>query len=74
MSSKPQAYCLIDFPHSMVFPADMATQLFTLLCQGEAVSYDWTNKQYKKEEVRDTVCLKQFPLAQYAELRLNSEP
>jgi len=72
--SKVQAYCLIDFPHSMVFPAEVAMQLFPMLCQGEAVSYDWTEKQYKREATRDTVVVKQFTLAQYAEVQLNSEP
>lgn len=71
--SKSQTYCIIDFPNSMVFPAEVAVQLFPMLCQGEAVSYDWTEKQYKRETNRDTVALKQFTLVQYAELQLNSE-
>jgi len=58
----------------MVFPAEVAVQLFPMICQGEAVSYDWTEKQYKRETNRDTVSLKQFTLAQYAEVQLNSEP
>ena len=72
--SKSQTYCIIDFPNSMVFPAEVAVQLFPMLCAGEAVSYDWTEKQYKRENNRDTVSLKQFTLVQYAELQLNSEP
>ena len=52
--SKVQTYCIIDFPHSMVFPAEVAMQLFPMLCQGEAVDYDWTNKQYRREQNRNT--------------------
>ena len=72
--SKVQTYCIIDFPHSMVFPAEVAMQLFPMLCQGEAVDYDWTNKQYRREQNRNTVSIKQFTLAQYAQVHLNSEP
>lgn len=72
--SKVQTYCLIDFPHSMVFPAEVAMQLFPMLCQGESVDFDWTTKQYKREQNRATVSIKQFTLAQYAEVQLNSEP
>ena len=68
-----QAYCIIDFPHSMVFPAEVAMELFPAICQGEAVEYDWTTKQHRRKPSRDGVCIKQFTLAQVAELELNSE-
>tara|TARA_B110000305_G_C19226515_1_gene533100 strand:+ start:80 stop:301 length:222 start_codon:yes stop_codon:yes gene_type:complete len=71
--TKSQTYCIIDFPSSMVFPAEVAVQLFPMLCVGEAAQYDWSSKQYKRETSRDTVTLKQFTIAQYAELQLNSD-
>jgi hypothetical protein len=59
----------------MVFPAEVAMELFPLLCQGEAVSYDWQDKTYKwQKPVRDYSCtVKQFTIAEYAQLALNEE-
>lgn len=72
--TEPVAYCIIETPHSLVLPADIAMQLFPLLCQAEPVTYDWSNKVHKRvPSDRDTVVIKQFTIAQYAELALNSE-
>lgn len=71
--AKHQAYCIIDVPHTLVMPADLAMELFPLLCAGEPVTYDWTNKVHKRvPSERDGCTIKQFTLAQYAELALNS--
>jgi len=50
-------------------------ELFPLLCQGEAVTYDWQDKVYRwQKPVRDYACtVKQFPLTEYAQLALNEE-
>jgi len=73
--AKQQTYCIIDIPSSMVFPAEVAMELFPLLCQGESVSYDWQEKTYKRNKpTRDYSCaVKQFTIAEYAQLALNEE-
>ncbi len=72
--AKQQTYCLVDMPTSMVFPADVAMELFPLLCQGEAVTYDWSDKTHKRCKSRDYNCtVKMFSLAEYAQLALNEE-
>lgn len=73
--AKQQTYCLIDIPSSMVFPAEVAMELFPLLCQGESVSYDWQEKTHKRNKpTRDYSCsVKQFTIAEYAQLALNEE-
>jgi hypothetical protein len=73
--AKQQTYCIIETPHAMVLPAEVAMELFPLLCQGEAVQYDWQNKTYKRvTSDRDGCTIKQFTIAQYAQLALNSDP
>ena len=73
--AKHQTYCLIDMPSSMVFPSEVAMELFPLLCQGEAVTYDWQDKTYTRAKpTRDHSCtVKQFTIAEYAQLALNEE-
>ena len=73
--AKQQTYCLVDIPSTMVFTAEVAMELFPLLCQGEAVTYDWQDKVYRwQKPVRDYACtVKQFPLTEYAQLALNEE-
>ena len=72
--AKQQTYCIIDMPGSMVFPADVAMELFPLLCQGEAVTYDWQEKTHRRRNGREYGCtVKQFTLAEYAQLALNEE-
>lgn len=73
--AKTQAYCIIETPHAMVIPAEIAMELFPLLCHGEPVQYDWQNKVHKRvAPERDGCTIKQFTIAQYAQLALNSEP
>lgn len=70
---EPQAFCLIEVPHALVMPAEVAMKLFPLLCHGEPVSFDWTNKVYKRvDPARDGSVIKQFSAAQYAQLALES--
>ena len=72
--AKQQTYCIIDMPSSMVFPAEIAMELFPLLCQGEPVTYDWQEKTHKRRNNRDYTCtVKQFTIAEYAQLALNEE-
>jgi hypothetical protein len=73
--AKTQAYCLVEIPHSLVLPAEIAMELFPLLCHGEPVTYDWQNKTHKRvASDRDGCTIKQFTIPQYAQLALNSEP
>jgi hypothetical protein len=68
-----QAYCIVEVPYALVLPADVAMKLFPLLCQGEPVQYDWTNGVHKRVKTKsDGANIKQFTIAQYAELALNS--
>lgn len=76
MPDKPEhpAYCIIEVPYTLVLPADVAMQAFPLLCQGESVNYDWKNSVHKHVKAgASTVSIKQFTIAQYAELALNSD-
>lgn len=71
--AKQQTYCLVEIPHSLVVPSEIAMELFPLLCAGEAVTYDWQNKTFKRvASDRDTCTVKQFTIAQYAALALES--
>jgi hypothetical protein len=73
--AKPQTYCIIEVPHAMVLPAEIAMELFPLLCHGEPVQYDWQEKVHKRvARDRDGCTIKQFTIAQYAQLALNSDP
>jgi hypothetical protein len=67
------SYCIVEVPYALVLPADVAMKLFPLLCQGEPVQYDWTNGVHKRVKTKsDGANIKQFTIAQYAELALNS--
>lgn len=73
--AKQESYCLIEVPYALVLPADVAMQLFPLLCHGEPVQYDWSEKVHKRVSPdRDGASIKQFTVAQYAQLVLNDEP
>lgn len=73
--AEQHTYCLVEIPYAMVLPADVAMKLFPLLCHGEPVQYDWQNKVHKRvAPERDGCTIKQFTIAQYAQLALNSEP
>ena len=76
MADKPEhpAYCIIEFPYALVLPADVAMKVFPLICQGEPVTYDWTNSVHKRVKSRaDGISIKQFTLAQYASLALSDD-
>ena len=73
MATKDQPnYALLEFGGtSMVLPANVAAQAFTLLCQGELVEYDWGNKAHKRvTDPHRMPTLKVFTLSQYAALAL----
>jgi hypothetical protein len=66
------AYCIVEVPYTLILPADVAMKAFPLLCQGEPVTYDWTNSVHKRiGKDKATVTVKQFTIAQYAALALN---
>lgn len=69
-------YCIIEIGgNGIVLPTEDAMKLFPLLCKGEQVTYDWTARQFQRVKYdphTNNVTLKQLPLAQYAELALNS--
>lgn len=73
--AKPQTYCLVEVPHALVLPSEIAMELFPLLCAGEPVQYDWSEKVHRRVATeRDGASIKQFTIAQYAMLALNDEP
>jgi hypothetical protein len=76
MGKAQQSYCLIDSIGTLVLPADIAMQLFPLLCQGEVVEYEWTKKTYKRkpQDMHSKITLRQFTIAEYASLALDSDP
>lgn len=68
------SYCIVEVPHALVLPADVAMKLFPLLCQGEPVQYDWSDKVHKRvKPERDGCTIKQFTVVQYAQLALNDD-
>lgn len=67
-----QGYALIEHVNSVVLPADIAVQVFTLLCQGQRVNYDWQTKTYKREKEYQP-SLKVFTAVDYAGLELNQD-
>jgi hypothetical protein len=72
LTVKVPAYALIENLRSVVLPTDVAMQVFTLLCQGEQVTFDWQTKAYKRDtEYAPT--LKVFTLRDHASLALNDD-
>lgn len=69
MEQQPQGYALLENVSSVVLPVEIAMQVFTLLCQGEKVSYDWQTKTYRIVN-EGTPYLKMFSIAEYATLKL----
>jgi hypothetical protein len=72
----PAPLALLDFGSvSVVLPASVAGEVFSLLCQGEAVEYQWSDKGYKRiTEPSRMPTLKTFSHVQYAQLALNDDP
>lgn len=73
MADKPTtAYALLDFGgRSVVLPAEAATKVFTLLCMGEVVDYNWSSKVYRRvDDPHVQPTLKVFTATQYAQLAL----
>ena len=62
-------YAMLDNINNVVLPIDIALQVFTLLCQGEKVSYDWQSKTHRIV-VEGTPQLRMFSLTEYATLKL----
>lgn len=75
--TKPVTYCIIELGgQGLVLPTDVAMQLFPLLCQAEEVTYDWNKQRYKRTQRQTSInsmAIKQFTTAQYAELALDSD-
>ncbi len=68
----PQGFAMIDQISSVVLPVDIAVQVFTLLCQGQKVSYDWQTKTYKRDNEYPP-SLRMFSATDYAGLELNRD-
>ncbi len=66
---KVVGYAMIDQINSVVLPMDIAMQVFTLLCQGEKVSYDWQTKTHRIVN-EGTPALRMFSVTEYATLKL----
>lgn len=62
-------YAMIEGVQSIVLPVDIAMQVFTLLCQGEKVSYDWQTKTHRIDN-QYMPSLKMFSITEYATLKL----
>lgn len=68
-AKQPQGYAMLENVSSVVLPVEIATQVFTLLCQGEKVSYDWQTKTHRL--VNDGMpSMRMFSIAEYATLHL----
>jgi len=65
-------YALLEHVNGVVLPAEIAVQVFTLLCKGERVSFDWQSKMYKRE-VEYQPSLKVFTAKDLAGLELNQD-
>lgn len=65
-------YAMLEHVNSVVLPADIAIQVFALLCRGQRVSYDWQTKMYKRE-VEYQPSLKVFTAKDLAGLELNQD-
>lgn len=60
---------------SLLMPVDDALAAFKMLCNGDAVQYDWEKKGYKRVTSHsNNVSLRTFSLTDYAALALNSVP
>lgn len=68
-AEEPQGYALIEGAHAIVLPVDVAMQVFTLMCKGQKVSYDWQSKTYRRTN-EGLPTLKMFSIAEYATLQL----
>ena len=65
-------YALLDSVGGVVLPADVAIEVFRLICQGDSVEYDWQSKSHRRRK-DSTVTLRMFSVAEYATLALNDE-
>lgn len=65
-------YAMIEQCDRVVLPVEVAMQVFTLLCQGDRVSYDWQTKTYRYDrEYQPT--LKMMSIKDYATLSIAEE-
>ncbi len=65
-------YAMLEGVGGVVLPADIAMQVFALLCQGESVEYDWSSKSHKRRK-DNPITLRMFSVAEYATLALSDE-
>jgi hypothetical protein len=67
-------FAMVEGANAVVLPVEIAAQVFTLLCQGEKVSYDWQTKTYRRDrEAHSQPALRMFSIADYATLSLNDD-
>jgi len=67
-------FAMVEGAYAVVLPVEIAQQVFTLLCQGEKVSYDWQSKTYRRDrEPQSQPALRMFSIADYATLSLNDD-
>ena len=67
-------FAILEGANAVVLPVEIAQQVFTLLCQGEKVSYDWQSKTYRRErEMHSMPTLRMFSIADYATMSLNDD-
>jgi hypothetical protein len=77
MSEECQPRAIINFGGmAVLLPVDDAIAAFKLLCNGEAVTYSWEKKGYKRvtSEAGESPALRMFSITDYASLALNSVP
>lgn len=72
MEEQNKGYAMLENLSSVVLPVDIAMQVFTLLCQGEKVSYDWQTKTYRRTN-ESPPNLRMFSITEYATLHLEDE-
>jgi hypothetical protein len=70
-NDNPTTYAIIEVPQKVVLPADVAAQVFALLCRGEPVTYEYSTKSFRRTADEYALpTLKVFTLSQYAALAL----
>lgn len=71
----PEGYAVLKFGgRCIVLPAETASDVFRLLCQGEVVEFDWNSRAYKRVADHEAApSLQTFSTVQYAQLALESD-
>lgn len=72
MKGEKPIYALLDMPSTMVLPLDQATEVFRLLANAQAVTYNWADKVHRRLN-NHHVTLRPFTLEEQAILALEEE-